>query len=1317
MSDEEAAASAPPPAVSLRPQMTKKPSDLSAARALLQANSPSTSPTPPSPGGSIATSPAPRSASRSASRDDVVGRVPLRQQLSRHGSELMTDNPLLDEKEAAIAAAATSSPARAASPRTPGRGSPGFRSGKTVAEKEEELMRTRLKTSDPRLRTQSSEPINTAELGDKLQRQRCRSLGDSQPVAPPQRGSSPMVQNSAAAPSPPPVSSGPAPPAGSTVLRVQTKDGKVAHMHLPPGVRLAMVRDASGKQQLMPVRLNEHGVPVPVPLVQGRAAAAPAAAAEAPEPEKFVPPVIADPPTITNIESLSAHAQWVSASEASEPVVAYELEIAHGKMEGKGNKRKLAFNDYRQAYRGVNCQAELTNLAPGGKYQARVRAVCEQEPGPWTEPAAFETAAVKPGEPAPPIVTGSNKTSLSFKWNSPDDCGGADIEHFQLLWDRGDQSLEPDAFVEAYAGPERRFKLPHGLNFGTKCRFVLIATNRIGASPPSLVCHVTTAAAAPNAPSAPELVSASVDALRLSWTEPESNGSPITNYLLEYRDSTDDRGFFQAAYNGPDRECCVERLARFQEYQFRLFASNSVGRSVSSPQAAFSTRAAAPGAPTRPEVVSKVSSDGFVVTWAAQDSGGSSVTKHQLQIDAGSEDMSSPGKAAHKRASAPQNYKTVYTGAEARFAFTDLRPGTVYHIRAACGNESGFGPYSEPLRAATAPVPPHAPINLSLKPQKKGRSGMLAVQWQEPEYCGGAPITEYRLESCVAESGQFKPVYTGTEPLALVSDLEPGVRYVFRAAAKNRAGVSPWSDEFSAATSSAAPLAPVDVAFKRATSTTVEIVWVQGDAQGSEITEYRVETSDSGDEGTFSRALASATESATIKQLKPSSIYFLRVQAVNGVGAGQFSSETIMVKTEAAVPLTPLAPELIEAGTDTLSISWTSPADQGSPIFAYLIHANHKLVAELTDCTELLYTITGLEPGQQHKVTVTAVNAVGKSQPSPMLRAATLHVPPPAPALTLVNATHTTIKLSWRSSKDAAVIQSTLQMSQDGKRFDTAFVGRAQTFKAARLDAESTYYFRIADTNSAGMGEFCAPVAFETMTAPLVALKAPQVHVMATADGAKAAVAWANTVTRQSELQHRCVLDEHVDQKFSFRADDADASEDSSEDDQSDDEGSSRAAPQGKTNGKEKTKSRSPATTVTLQTQFSTTYTGARCSLTLNGLVPGGVYELRVRAIDRNGGLGEFSKPIRVEVDDPNAPKSTVPTETSSYAKHSKSRNSLPEAPDGDVSNDGSRKKVALPASRRRELVNHNQFRNMLVGLVVAVVAIVLPLLIATGRL
>ena len=134
--------------------------------------------------------------------------------------------------------------------------------------------------------------------------------------------------------------------------------------------------------------------------------------------------------------------------------------------------------------------------------------------------------------------------------------------------------------------------------------------------------------------------------------------------------------------------------------------------------------------------------------------------------------------------------------------------------------------------------------------------------------------------------------------------------------------------------------------------------------------------------------------SATITGLKNGTTYTFTVTATNAVGSGPASE-----KSNAVTPSAPTAPAAPAAPTATpgnasATVTWSAPADNGSPITSYTVTPYLGTTAQPATTISgsppaTSATITGLTNGATYTFTVTATNAVGSGPASAASNAVT----------------------------------------------------------------------------------------------------------------------------------------------------------------------------------------------------------------------------------------------------------------------------------------------------------------------------------------
>ena len=291
-----------------------------------------------------------------------------------------------------------------------------------------------------------------------------------------------------------------------------------------------------------------------------------------------------------------------------------------------------------------------------------------------------------------------------------------------------------------------------------------------------------------------------------------------------------------------------------------------------------------------------------------------------------------------------------------------------------------------------------------------------------------------------------------TSPL-VITGLTNGTSYWFRVSASNALGTgAPSTHVVAVPWEVLSPSAPRDLAVTSVQLTSIGLSWTAPTTDGgAAITDYVVDySSDSGSSWTTFTDVVSTLRSTTVTGLTSGVRYVFRVSAVNSVGRGTASSSTTAVAP--GVPGPPCCIDDTEIGPRYVAIRWGAPEyTGGSVVTNYVIEYTVNDGATWTTWSEphgngTLRTITGLTDGVAHKFRVSARNANGTGDPSPVSDAYTPWTPvaPGAPVNVVASARPGQVDLDW-DAPDAVVaaaravwkperLVTSLLMPQEGMR-------------------------------------------------------------------------------------------------------------------------------------------------------------------------------------------------------------------------------------------------------------------------------------------
>lgn len=212
----------------------------------------------------------------------------------------------------------------------------------------------------------------------------------------------------------------------------------------------------------------------------------------------------------------------------------------------------------------------------------------------------------------------------------------------------------------------------------------------------------------------------------------------------------------------------------------------------------------------------------------------------------------------------------------------------------------------------------------------------------------------------------------------------------------------------------------------------------------------------------------------------PIAAFVLALQACGGGSSGG-ATPAPMAATVPGAPSNVMA----TAGNASATISWSAPANGGSPITGYTITANPGGAMMNAAGSALSVNFSGLTNGQSYTFAVYAVNAIGNgpSTSSGAVRPATV---PAAPTGVTASAGNASAQVTWTAPSDGGspITGYTVTVSPGG---GVVMVGAGATTTAVSgLMNGQSYTFTVFASNAAGSGAASAPSNAVTPSASTV---------------------------------------------------------------------------------------------------------------------------------------------------------------------------------------------------------------------------------------
>ncbi|MCC3277282.1 Ig-like domain-containing protein [Arthrobacter sp. zg-Y20] len=380
-------------------------------------------------------------------------------------------------------------------------------------------------------------------------------------------------------------------------------------------------------------------------------------------------------------------------------------------------------------------------VTPGSEFvgSMNVQYIVRDRTGEVSRRAAGQirlTVQGKPNAPSTPMVESTRSRTVVLAWNPPA-ANGSPITGYTVTAANG--------FSQAC--PATTCTLT-GLTNNVEYVFRVTASNAHGTSAPSPTSAVARPDTQPGRPAPPTLVYGDRE-LKVAWTAPPNDGSPITGYDLQISPAPPN-GAVQKSAPAAGGTLVWSGLDNGTSYRVRIQARNSAPdpsewSDYSAPEHPNGLPGA-PGAPSTSSAPSVGKESQLTVEWGAAPGNGAEILAYQVYEYQGSNLI-----------------RTIPAGRETRVTITVPNSEQDYSYAVQAQNRSGWGetgPQSAPRRARGIPDGPPAPVLEPAETAGAGRAVKVTFQELNASQRNGAKADEIAYVA-VFSNGNRQQVRSG----------------------------------------------------------------------------------------------------------------------------------------------------------------------------------------------------------------------------------------------------------------------------------------------------------------------------------------------------------------------------------------------------------------------------------------------------------------------------------------------------------------------------------------------------------------------------
>ena len=290
-----------------------------------------------------------------------------------------------------------------------------------------------------------------------------------------------------------------------------------------------------------------------------------------------------DPPSVTASTLTSLTVRWTEPDNPGPAITDYNVQYREGSSG--------AFTDV--AHDGARTTTTISNLQSNTTYQIQVQAASDEGTSQWSDSGNGRTVANQ----APTFSEGSSTTRrLAENTTGTQDVGNpvtaTDGDGGTLTY-----HLEgTDKASFAIDGNQLQTRASETYDYEEKNSYevtVRVEDGQGGSNTIEVTINLNDQQEPPETPSAPSVSAASSTSLAVTWDEPNNTGPDIDDYDVQYREG-DSGGFTSRTHNGAALTTTITNLTPGTSYEAQVRARNDEGASDWSPSGRGSTSANEP---------------------------------------------------------------------------------------------------------------------------------------------------------------------------------------------------------------------------------------------------------------------------------------------------------------------------------------------------------------------------------------------------------------------------------------------------------------------------------------------------------------------------------------------------------------------------------------------------------------------------------------------------------------------------------------------------------------------------------------------------